>query len=147
MLSRFRDDAYACLSARADALFELTDALLCEPGPVHSPVNLTLSPEYRRGHGALYSGLNHGRIDVEQLREVLAGWADRAGSGCVPVVALGCALLSRAGCRGFDHPGAPATAGPTPSQLPASMVGAVQGRPFRTRRCRFRTGGFSGSVR
>ncbi|MGP3919600.1 transposase [Nonomuraea sp. 10N515B] len=31
-----------------------------------------LSPEYRHGHGALCSGLNHRRIDVEQLREVLA---------------------------------------------------------------------------
>ncbi|MGN9847450.1 transposase [Nonomuraea sp. H19] len=72
VLSRFRNDVYACLRARADALFELTEALLCEPGPVHSPVDLTLSPEYRRGHGALYSGLNHGRIEVEQLREVLA---------------------------------------------------------------------------
>ncbi|QYC40393.1 hypothetical protein Nocox_13885 [Nonomuraea coxensis DSM 45129] len=73
VLSRFRKDVYACLRAQADALFELTDALLCEPGPVHSPVDLSLSPEYRRGHGALYGGLNHGRIDVEQLREVLAG--------------------------------------------------------------------------
>ncbi|WP_308193333.1 transposase [Nonomuraea sp. MG754425] len=72
MLSRFRKDVYACLRARGDALFELTDALLCAPGPVHSPVDLSLSAEYRRGHGALYGGLNHGRIDVEQLREVLA---------------------------------------------------------------------------
>jgi hypothetical protein len=72
VLSRFRNDVYACLQARADALFELTDAMLCEPGPVHSPVDLTLSPEYRRGHGALYGGLNHGRIDVQQLRDVLA---------------------------------------------------------------------------
>lgn len=72
-LSRFRNDVYACLKARADALFELADALLCEPGPVRSPVDMTLSPEYRRGHGALYGALNHGRIDVAQLREVLAG--------------------------------------------------------------------------
>ncbi|MGR6918815.1 transposase [[Actinomadura] parvosata] len=73
MLSRFRNDVYACLKARVDALFELADALLCEPGPVRSPVDLTLSPEYRRGHGALYGGLNHGRIDVGQLRKVPAG--------------------------------------------------------------------------
>ncbi|GAA4958372.1 hypothetical protein HD597_000534 [Nonomuraea thailandensis] len=72
-LSCFRNDVHACLKARVDALFELADALLCEPGPVRSPVDLTLSPEYRRGHGALYGGLNHGRIDTEQLREVLAG--------------------------------------------------------------------------
>ncbi|MCA2230012.1 transposase [Nonomuraea aurantiaca] len=67
VLSRFRNDVYACLKARADALFELADALLCEPGPVRSPVDLSLSPEYRRGHGALYGGLSHGRTDVEQL--------------------------------------------------------------------------------
>ncbi|GGT47766.1 hypothetical protein GCM10010176_107930 [Nonomuraea spiralis] len=73
VLSRFRNDVYACLKARADALFELAEALLCEPGPVHSPVDLSLSPEYRRGHGALYGGLNHGRIDADQLRQVLAG--------------------------------------------------------------------------
>ncbi|MFC4121998.1 hypothetical protein [Nonomuraea zeae] len=30
-LSRFRNDVYACLKSRADALFELTDALLCAP--------------------------------------------------------------------------------------------------------------------
>lgn len=28
-LSRFRTSFYGCLSARADAFFELTDALLC----------------------------------------------------------------------------------------------------------------------
>ncbi|WP_220039728.1 transposase [Nonomuraea aridisoli] len=73
MLSRFRNDVYACLKSWSDALFELADALLCELGPVHSPVDLTLSPEYRRGHGALYGGLNHGWINVERLRDVLAG--------------------------------------------------------------------------
>ncbi len=72
VLSGFRDDVYACLTARADALFELVEALLCEPGPVRSPVDSTLLPEHRRGHGALYSGLNHGRIDVGRLREVPA---------------------------------------------------------------------------
>ncbi|MFI0424898.1 transposase [Spongiactinospora sp. 9N601] len=72
VLSRFRNDVHACLTRRADALFELTDVLLCAPGPVRSPVGLTLSPEYRRGHGALYSGLSHGRIDVEHLCNVLA---------------------------------------------------------------------------
>ncbi|GAA2213807.1 hypothetical protein GCM10009850_092700 [Nonomuraea monospora] len=40
---------------------------------MRSPVGLTLSPEYRREHGALYGGLDHGRIDVEQLQKVLAG--------------------------------------------------------------------------
>ena len=30
--SHFRDDFYACLTARRDELFELTDALLCADG-------------------------------------------------------------------------------------------------------------------
>ncbi|MET8332012.1 NF041680 family putative transposase [Streptomyces sp. NPDC005181] len=70
--SRFRDDFYACLRARRDELFELADALLCADGPVTTPVDLTLLAEHRRGHGALYSALNHGRIDVARLRRTLA---------------------------------------------------------------------------
>ncbi|TGN73540.1 hypothetical protein E5082_31500 [Streptomyces griseoluteus] len=38
-----------------------------------SPVDLTLLPEHRRGHGAMYGGLNHGRIAVDRLQTVLAG--------------------------------------------------------------------------
>ncbi|WP_392757810.1 ISAs1 family transposase [Streptomyces sp. LN590] len=74
--SRFRGEFYECLTARRDELFELTDALLCVEGPVVSPVDLTLVPEHRRGHGAMYGALNHGRIDVERLRTLLAGIDD-----------------------------------------------------------------------
>jgi hypothetical protein len=35
-LCRFRDKFYSCLGLRADAQFELTDALLCADGPVRS---------------------------------------------------------------------------------------------------------------
>ncbi len=49
------------------------DAVLCADGAVKSPVDLTLLPEHRRGHGAMYGGLNQGRIDVGRLRAVLAG--------------------------------------------------------------------------
>ncbi|MGI5488925.1 NF041680 family putative transposase [Microtetraspora malaysiensis] len=72
VLSRFRTDLYGCLPARADALFELTDALLCTDGAVRSLVDLTLTPEHRRGHGALYDALNCGRIQEDRLRAVLA---------------------------------------------------------------------------
>ncbi|MFD9397017.1 transposase, partial [Streptomyces sp. NPDC060000] len=71
--SRFRGEFYECLNARRDELFELTDAVLCADGAVKFPVDLTLLPEHRRGHGAMYGGLNHGRIDVVRLRTVLAG--------------------------------------------------------------------------
>ena len=71
--SRFRDDLFDCLTARGDELFELTDALLCADGPVTSPVDLTLTAEHRRGHGAMYDALNSGNVDVPRLRQVLAG--------------------------------------------------------------------------
>ncbi|KUM81427.1 hypothetical protein AQI84_01305 [Streptomyces griseorubiginosus] len=69
----FRSELYACLPARGDALFELCDARLCTDGPVRTLVDLALAPEHRRGHGALYDGLNRGRIDVAPLRRALAG--------------------------------------------------------------------------
>ncbi|ELS58949.1 putative ABC transport protein [Streptomyces viridochromogenes Tue57] len=72
-VSHFRSELYACLTARGDALFELCDALLCTGGPVRTVVDLALAPEHRRGHGALYGGLNQGRIDVARLRRALAG--------------------------------------------------------------------------
>jgi hypothetical protein len=53
-------------------LFELTDAVLCAEGPVSTLVGLTLTAEHRRGHGALYDGLDSGRIQVERLRRSLA---------------------------------------------------------------------------
>ncbi|WP_282566186.1 NF041680 family putative transposase [Streptomyces ortus] len=71
--SRYRDDLFACLTARGDELFDLTDALLCADGPVRTPVDLTLVAEHRRGHGAMYDALNNGTIDVPRLRQVLAG--------------------------------------------------------------------------
>jgi hypothetical protein len=73
VLSAFRRDYYRCLSARSDALFELTDAVLCADGPVTSLVGLSLTAEHRRGHGALYDGLNSGRVDAARLRMTLAG--------------------------------------------------------------------------
>jgi hypothetical protein len=72
-LASFRRDYHQCLTARADALFELTDAVLCTDGPVTSLVGLSLTAEHRRGHGALYDGLNSGRVDLSRLRTTVAG--------------------------------------------------------------------------
>ena len=72
-LAAFRRDFYRCLNRRADALFELADAVLCADGPVTSLVGLSLAAEHRRGHGALYDGLNWGDIDIARLRGTLAG--------------------------------------------------------------------------
>jgi hypothetical protein len=71
-LAAFRGAFYDCLTLRADALFELTDAVLCAEGPVSTLVGLTLTAEHRRGHGALYDGLGSGRIEVGRLRRSLA---------------------------------------------------------------------------
>src|ERR1700716_3136233 len=74
-LARFGQEAYECFTARADVLFELTDAVLCTDGPVRSLVGLSLAPEHRRGHGALYDALNCGRIDIARFRRCVAGLA------------------------------------------------------------------------
>ena len=73
VLSRFRLDLHACLTARADELFELADAVLCADGPVKTLAGLSLAAEHRRGHGALYDAVNHGRIDIARLRKSLTG--------------------------------------------------------------------------
>ena len=72
-LAGFRGELYGCLTARADELFELADAVLCADGPVRDLAGLSLAPEHRRGHGALYDAVSHGRIDIARLRRVLAG--------------------------------------------------------------------------
>ncbi len=68
----FRSSLYSCLHRRADALFEITDALLTAEEAVPSPVHLSLQPSHRRGWGSLYNALSHGRIDAEALKALLA---------------------------------------------------------------------------
>jgi hypothetical protein len=72
-LREFRAGLYACLAARADACFELADAILCAGHAVTSLVQLSLVPEFRRGHGALYDALAAGQIDEEKLAALLTG--------------------------------------------------------------------------
>ncbi|MFI6485479.1 NF041680 family putative transposase [Nonomuraea sp. NPDC050663] len=87
-LSDFRQELYQCLTARPDELFELTEAVLCTDGPVKTLVDLALAPEHRRGHGALYDGLNHGRIEIGRLRRSLAALPlPRAAGGRIVLAA------------------------------------------------------------
>ncbi|WP_353890608.1 NF041680 family putative transposase [Micromonospora sp. WMMA1363] len=72
-LSEFRQEFYRSLRRRADALFELTDSVLCTDGPVTSLVGLSLAAEHRRGHGALYDAVNSGVVEVDRLRRALVG--------------------------------------------------------------------------
>jgi len=67
------EDFHECLTARRDELSELAGAVLCEDGPVRTLAGLSLAPEHRRGHGALYDAVNHGRIDIGRRRRSLAG--------------------------------------------------------------------------
>ena len=70
-LLAFRRDLYATFSSWADALFELTDALLCASGPVTSLPGLSLEPEFSRSHGSLYKALERGSIDENAFRRLL----------------------------------------------------------------------------
>jgi hypothetical protein len=72
-LREFRARLYGCLTARPDAGFELCDAILCADHAVTSLAELSLAPQFRRGHGALYDALAAGRIDEEKLAALLAG--------------------------------------------------------------------------
>jgi hypothetical protein len=80
-LRQFRQSLYQCLDARADALFELADAVLCADHAVTSLVQLCLEPEFTRGHGALYDALSAGRIDDEKLFSLLAAELPQAVDG------------------------------------------------------------------
>jgi hypothetical protein len=72
-LRRFRQTFYECLTARADAVFDLVDAVLCADGPARSLAELSLVGEHRRGHGSAYAAVAQGRIDIQRLRVALAG--------------------------------------------------------------------------
>src|SRR6266487_5345188 len=74
-LADFREELYRCFTARADELFELAESVLCAGGPVSALAGLSLVPEHRRGHGALYDAVNQGRIEVARLRWSLAALA------------------------------------------------------------------------
>ncbi|HXZ74977.1 MAG TPA: NF041680 family putative transposase [Streptosporangiaceae bacterium] len=81
VLAAFRRELYWCFSRRPDALAELADAVLCKPDRVHMLAELSLVPECRRGHGAVYDAVNSGRVQIARLRRSLAAlpfpaWAD-----------------------------------------------------------------------
>jgi len=80
-LEEFRLRLYGCLTARADALFELCDAVLCADHAVTSLVQMSLEPEFRRGHGALYDALREGKIDDERFFALLAETLPQAVDG------------------------------------------------------------------
>jgi hypothetical protein len=77
-LGAFRAELHATFTRRADALFELGDALLCAQGFGSLP-HLTLEPVCRRGWGSAYAALARGEVDAERLRDLLAASLPDAG--------------------------------------------------------------------
>jgi hypothetical protein len=70
-LRRFRDALYAGFDRRADALFEVVDALLAATPGLSLP-HLSLVPLHRRGWGSVYDALASGRMDEGALRAAMA---------------------------------------------------------------------------
>lgn len=66
----FRLDVYASFTFRADALFELLDALLVSP-ILRSAVEVSQSPLFRRRFASVYDALTEGKIDLASLRHAL----------------------------------------------------------------------------
>ena len=70
-LQAFRQKLLGIFLLRADALFELIDALLLTLDP-RSPVELSASPAFRRRFSMVYDALRHGQVEPESARELLA---------------------------------------------------------------------------
>src|SRR5712692_10149958 len=66
----FRLQVYASFTFRADALFELVDALLLSP-LVRSAVEVSQSPIFRRRFASVYDALTEGTIDPAGVRQAL----------------------------------------------------------------------------
>jgi DDE superfamily endonuclease len=72
MLAGFRVGLYQCLGKRRDALSGLADAVLRKQDRVHMLAELSLEPECRRGHGAVYDAVNAGQVRIARLAWALA---------------------------------------------------------------------------
>jgi hypothetical protein len=94
-LNGFRHRLRGCMTRRGDALFELSDAMLCTQGRVTSPVELSLEPEFRRGHGSVYAALGRGRLDEAALRRLLVGQVAPARPGEPLMFAIDTTSLAR----------------------------------------------------
>jgi len=70
-LQGFRQRLLGIFTRRADALFELMDGLLLSLDP-RSPVELSLSPAFRRRFASVYDALCQGQIDVDLARQLLS---------------------------------------------------------------------------
>ncbi len=76
-LVSFRSGLYDAFSSWADALFELSDALVCAARSLSSVPARSLEPESPRSHGSLYKALQRGEIDEVALRELFVAHRPR----------------------------------------------------------------------
>ena len=90
-LRAWRTALYSCLGQRADALFDLVDAILTA-GPVPSPAYLSLEAVHRRGWGSVYAALRQGEIDTDRLRAAVTAVA---GPETPPVYAVDVSVWPR----------------------------------------------------
>jgi hypothetical protein len=80
-LVSFRIAIHATFALRADALFELIDALLLSP-ITQSPVELSQSSAFRRQFASVYDALRNGKLDREAVRKI---WHDREPAEAITV--------------------------------------------------------------
>ncbi len=81
VLAAFRGELFRCFGTYRDTLAEMCDAVLGKQDRVHMAAELSLEPECRRGHGAVYKALNRGQVQIARLRWALAAlplpaWGD-----------------------------------------------------------------------
>ena len=91
----FRAGLRGCFTKRGDTLFELTDGMLCTQGPVRSPAELSMEPEFRRGHGSAYAALAKGRTDAARLRRLHVEHVEPARPGEPPMFGVDTTPLAR----------------------------------------------------
>lgn len=79
-LQQFRVRLYRTFTRRADAVFELIDALAGDT-QARSPVELSLSPLFRREYPSVYDGIDDWQYEEVGLKALLLQMAPAPGSG------------------------------------------------------------------
>ncbi len=73
LLQQFRNAVYQRMSQRADATFDLIDALTVA-GHVESPVALSEEVPFRRHFSSVYDAMENGQAEASALRQLLYEW-------------------------------------------------------------------------
>src|SRR5262245_37913896 len=87
LLQQFRAGLYHSFSQRADTVFELMDALTSDP-QARSPVELSLSPVFRRQYASVYDGLDGWETDPSRLKALLLAMAPPSAEGGFRLIGL-----------------------------------------------------------